>query len=68
MSHAAPTREPAKQVERRMMIELLQLLSQVGFSINTYQYTGMGSVYYVDFVLFHKHELNLHRIQKKLNH
>ncbi len=45
---------PAKQVERRMIIDALQVLSIVGFDIPKYQYTGLGSVYFVDFILFHK--------------
>ena len=45
---------PAKQVERRMIIDALQLLSLAGFEIRDYQYTGMGSIYFVDFILFHK--------------
>lgn len=45
---------PAKQVERRMMIETFQVLAQLGFPIDEYQYTGLGSVYFVDFILFHK--------------
>lgn len=44
----------AKQVERRMLIDALQTLSAGGFKIADYQYTGMGSIYFVDFVLFHK--------------
>lgn len=44
----------AKQVERRMLIDALQALSASGFGISDYQYTGMGSIYFVDFVLFHK--------------
>lgn len=45
---------PAKQVERRMIIDSFQLLAMGGFPIRDYQYTGMGSIYFVDFVLFHK--------------
>jgi len=45
---------PAKQVERRMLIDGLQLLAEAGLPIRDYQYTGMGSVYYVDFILLHK--------------
>jgi hypothetical protein len=46
---------PSKQVERRMMIEVLSRLSSPRFPISSYRYLGMGSIYYVDFVLFHKH-------------
>lgn len=45
---------PAKQVERRMLIDAFHRLSSAGFPIADYQYTGMGSVYFVDFILFHK--------------
>jgi len=45
---------PAKQVERRMIIDGLQRLAQAGFSITDYQYTGFGAIYFVDFILFHK--------------
>lgn len=45
---------PAKQVERRMLIDSLQALMEAGFSIRNYQYTGMGSIYFIDFMLFHR--------------
>jgi hypothetical protein len=45
---------PAKQIERRMFIDGLQRLAFAGAPISTYQYTGLGSIYFVDFVLFHK--------------
>jgi hypothetical protein len=45
---------PSKQVERRMLIDAFQLLAQSGFSIRDYQYTGMGSIYFVDFSLMHR--------------
>jgi putative O-methyltransferase len=45
---------PAKQVERRMIIDACQLLSLANFPIRDYQYTGFGSFYFVDFILFHK--------------
>jgi len=45
---------PAKQVERRMIIDALHTLSLQGLQIRDYQYTGFGSVYFVDFVLFHR--------------
>lgn len=46
---------PAKQVERRMMFDALQILSRSGFDIADYQYTGFGSIFFVDFVLFHRY-------------
>jgi uncharacterized membrane protein len=45
---------PAKQVERRMIVDALQRLQQAGFPITDYQYTGFGAIYFVDFILFHK--------------
>jgi hypothetical protein len=45
---------PAKQVERRMIVDALQRLQPAGFSITDYQYTGFGAIYFVDFILFHK--------------
>lgn len=45
---------PAKQVERRMIIDALKKLTLVGFEIEDYNYVGFGSIYFVDFILFHK--------------
>jgi hypothetical protein len=45
---------PAKQVERRMLIDAFQALTLGGFPISEYQYTGMGSIYFIDFMLFHR--------------
>jgi len=45
---------PAKQVERRILIDALLLISDSGFPIRDYKYTGMGSIHFVDFSLFHK--------------
>jgi len=45
---------PAKQVERRMLVDALQILSLSDFQIRDYQYTGMGSIYFIDFILFHR--------------
>jgi hypothetical protein len=45
---------PAKQIERRMIIDSLQILSEGGFRIRDYQYTGMGSIYFVDFLLLYR--------------
>ena len=43
---------PRKQVERRMMAHVFQLLSEVGFLVSTYRYTGFGAFFFVDFILF----------------
>jgi hypothetical protein len=46
---------PTKQVERKIMIEVLLRLSKAGYDITDYSYLGFGSPYYVDFVMFHKY-------------
>ena len=46
---------PSKQVERKIMIEVLLRLSNAGYSMSDYTYLGFGSPYYVDFVMFHKY-------------
>jgi hypothetical protein len=46
---------PSKQVERKLFIEALLRLSRNGMPIPQYTYLGFGSVYYADFVLFHKY-------------
>jgi len=45
---------PAKQIERRMLIDVFQILAANGFPIRDYAYTGMGSIYFFDFILFRK--------------
>src|SRR5688572_15532181 len=46
---------PSKQVERKILIELLSDIAGAGYRIRDYTYLGFGSVYYVDFVMFHKY-------------
>lgn len=46
---------PSKQVERKIMIEVLLRLAKARFNISEYAYLGFGSPYYVDFILFHKY-------------
>jgi hypothetical protein len=46
---------PAKQIERRMLLDTFQKLVHGGFPVRDYQYTGFGSVSFVDFVLLHKY-------------
>lgn len=41
-----------KQIERKIIIEALQHLD---IKVSGYHYVGMGSIYFVDFVLFHKY-------------
>ncbi|MCB0747311.1 MAG: hypothetical protein KDC90_07590 [Ignavibacteriae bacterium] len=45
---------PAKQVERRMILDAFLKLQIGGFDLRTYHYYGFGSIYFVDFILFHK--------------
>ena len=45
---------PAKQVERRMILDALGRLMNEGVPIRDYQYTGFGSIYFFDFVLLYK--------------
>lgn len=52
---------PSKQVERKLMIEALHWLSAGGFHFREYRYLGLGSVYYADFLLFHRY-LYLHKM------
>ncbi|RPJ70429.1 MAG: hypothetical protein EHM20_15470, partial [Alphaproteobacteria bacterium] len=46
---------PAKQVERKLIVETLQKLSKASYFICDYTYLGFGSIYYSDFLLFHKY-------------
>jgi len=46
---------PAKQVERRMLLHTFHELRNLGYTISSYEYTGLGSIYFVDFVLFHRY-------------
>lgn len=48
------TLRPSKQVERKLIIEILLALRSAGYDISKYNYLGLGSVFYVDFILFHK--------------
>lgn len=45
---------PAKQVERRMLIDGFHLLSEAKILLRDYHYIGMGSIHFYDFSLFHK--------------
>lgn len=49
------TLRPSKQVERKLIIELLHRLASEGYTIPSYTYLGMGSIYYYDFILFHRY-------------
>lgn len=51
---------PKKQIERKIIIEILQELEKE-ISLSKYLYIGFGSIYYYDFILFHK-MLNINRL------
>jgi hypothetical protein len=44
---------PAKQVERKMLVEAFRRLEKIG-ALPAYQYVGFGSPYFPDFVLVHR--------------
>lgn len=46
---------PSKQVERKLIMEALQRMVSHGYPIFQYRYLGFGSIYYADFILFHKY-------------
>ena len=47
---------PKKQIERKIFIELFQKIQHaLKTNISEYQYIGLGSIYYYDFILFHKY-------------
>jgi hypothetical protein len=46
---------PAKQVERKMLLHAFNSLRDAGYQISRYEYTGLGSIYFIDFVLFHRY-------------
>ena len=54
---------PRKQIERKIIIELFQKIQNYNENINLvkYHYIGLGSVYYYDFILFHKF-LNINKM------
>lgn len=46
---------PNKNVERKLIVKLLQAISSTGqFNIRGYRYIGFGSIWFVDFTLFHR--------------
>lgn len=52
---------PAKQAERRILIELLRLAGDIGLPLSSYRYLGMGGNRFYDFLLVHKY-LGLRRM------
>jgi hypothetical protein len=47
---------PAKQVERKLIAEVCHRLDRAAWPVpvHSYTYVGMGSIYYADFLLFHR--------------
>lgn len=46
---------PKKQIERKIFIDLLNKIQNLGeANLKDYYYIGMGSIFYYDFILFHK--------------
>lgn len=45
---------PAKQVERRMFLDFFRRLAGCGVPVEEFRYTGMGSIHFIDHILFHK--------------
>ena len=46
---------PAKQCERRMIVDTFLTAMEVGFSIPSYRYVGMGANRFYDFIVVHKY-------------
>ena len=46
---------PSKQIERKIMIDVLLRLSNLDYNLRDYTYLGFGSPFYADFVMFHKY-------------
>ncbi len=46
---------PAKQRERRMMVDCLATATEVGFDLSSYRYVGMGGNRFYDFRIMHKY-------------
>ena len=45
---------PSKQVERRMLLDFFRRLASCGVRVENFRYTGMGSIHFIDHILFHK--------------
>lgn len=46
---------PAKQSERRILLDLLKIAGDCGLPITNYRYVGMGANRFYDFLLIHKY-------------
>ena len=45
---------PSKQLERKIITTILQQIAMNGVPVSNSTYIGLGSIYYADFILFHK--------------
>src|SRR4051794_25050618 len=46
---------PAKQSERKILVDLLKTGGDIGLPIGDYRYVGMGANRFYDFLMLHKH-------------
>jgi hypothetical protein len=46
---------PAKQAERRIVLDILALAGECGIRISDYRYVGLGANRFYDFLLFHRY-------------
>ncbi len=46
---------PSKQVERKLILEALHKLTEIGYVIRDYRYVGFGSIFFADFRLLHRY-------------
>jgi hypothetical protein len=46
---------PSKQVERKLILETLHRLADIGYPIRDYRYVGFGSIFFADFRLLHRY-------------
>src|SRR5215469_3114330 len=46
---------PSKQVERRIILDMLLTAAASGFPIAKSKYVGMGGVKFFDFIMFHRY-------------
>lgn len=53
--HLSYDLRPAKQSERRIILDLLSIAGDIGFDISDYRYVGMGANRFYDFLMIHKY-------------
>jgi hypothetical protein len=46
---------PAKQSERRILLDVLKTAGEAGLPLSGYRYVGMGAVRFYDFLLVHRY-------------